>query len=308
MALLVFFEFSCYDSSMKETLVIQGKKITPGDIQLIQELMDSNPSWLRTRLSKELCAFWNWRNAKGQLKSMACLALLTKLEKRGYLTLPPSRQWGRKGNEKRVVDYVAHSKSVISGALDCVLPLFIEPIEAKEDLALFKCLLAQYHYLGWSGTVGENVKYLVWDRDGHPLACLLFGAAAWACAPRDEFIGWNAQARKANIHLIADNTRFLILPWVRVRYLSSHILGQIARRISRDWLAKYGHPVYLLETFVEARRFKGVSYQASNWIYVGKTQGRGRNDRHHDSSRVPIKDIYLYPLTGDFREVLAKIE
>jgi hypothetical protein len=260
MALLVFFEFLCYNPPMNETLVIQGRKITTGDIRLIQQLMDANPFWLRTRLSKELCTLWNWRNAKGQLKNMACLALLTKLEKRGYLTLPPSRQWGRKGNEKQVINYVPHSKSVISGTLGRVFPLRIEPVEAKEDLALFKCFLAQYHYLGWSGTVGENVKYLVWDRDNHPLACLLFGAAAWTCALRDQFIGWNAQARKVNIHLITNNMRFLILPWVRVRYLASHILGQIARRISRDWLVKYGHPVYLLETFVEARRFQGISY------------------------------------------------
>jgi len=167
---------------MNETLIIQGRKVTTEDIRFIQRLMDNNPSWLRTRLSKELCSFWNWRNAKGQLKDMACLALLTKLEKRGYLTLPPSRQWGRKGNEKQAINYVPHSKSVISGTLDRVFPLRIKPVESKEDLDLFKCFLAQYHYLGWSGTVGENMKYLVWDREHNPLACLLFGAAAWACA------------------------------------------------------------------------------------------------------------------------------
>lgn len=192
---------------MKERLIIQGRRITAEDIQLIQQLMACNPSWLRTRLSKELCILWNWRNPKGELADMACLALLKKLEERGYLALPPSRQWGRKGNEKRAVDYVPHSQALISGKLGCVSPLRIEPVETKEHLALFKCLLAQYHYLGWSGTVGENMKYLVWDRSNRPLACLLFGAAAWACAPRDQFIGWNAEARKANLHLIANNRR-----------------------------------------------------------------------------------------------------
>lgn len=303
---LVFLKVLCYNLLMDKTLVIQGRKITTKDIQLIKELMVANPSWLRTRLSNELCILWNWRNAKGQLKNMACLTLLKKLEKLGYITLPPSRQWGRKGNEKQVINYLPHSQSVITGTLDIILPLQIKPIEVKEDLELFKYFFARYHYLGWSGTIGENMKYMVWDREHNPLACLLFGAAAWACAPRDQFIGWSAQARKANIHLITNNMRFLILPWVQVRYLASHVLGQIARRISGDWLAKYGHPVYLLETFVEARRFQGISYQAANWVYVGKTQGRGRNDRRHSSSRVPIKDIYVYPLAKNFRKVLIK--
>ena len=293
---------------MKETLFIQGRKVTTEDIQFIQQLMQANPSWLRTRLSKELCAAWNWRNAKGQLKNMACLSLLAKLEKQGYLTLPPSSQRGRKGNEKRAVGYVPHDQAAVSGTLDGVVPLQIKPVESKEELSLFKCLLAQYHYLGWCGSVGENMKYLIKDRDSRPLACLLFGAAAWACTPRDHFIGWCAQARKANLHLVANNMRFLILPWVQVRYLASHILSQIARRISEDWFIKYGHPLYLLETFVEARRFQGISYQAANWVYAGKTQGRGRNDRYHRSSRTPIKYVYLYPLQRNFREVLRKIE
>ncbi|WP_006524238.1 Druantia anti-phage system protein DruA [Desulfoscipio gibsoniae] len=289
-------------------MIIQERKITTEDIKFIKELMDSNPTWLRTRLSRELCALWDWRNAKGQLKDMACLALLKKLEKHGFLTLPLSQQWGRKGNEKKVINYIPHLKSSITSALDNVLPLQIKPVEGKDELSLLKCFFDQYHYLGWSGTVGENMKYMVWDYKQNPLACLLFGAAAWACSNRDQFIGWDARTRKTNIHLITNNTRFLILPWVKVRYLASHILSQIIRRISKDWYDKYGHPVYLLETFVEARRFQGISYQASNWVYVGKTQGRGRNDRHHNSSRVPIKDIYLYPLAGNFREVLMKNE
>lgn len=293
---------------MSEILITPKRKITIQDIQFIKELMDANPTWLRTRLSKELCTLWDWRNEKGQLKDMACLALLKKLEKQGHLTLPPSQQWGRKGNEKKVINYIPHLKLSITGTLDNVLPLHIKAVEAKEELDLLKCFFDQYHYLGWSGTVGENMKYMVWDYKHNPLACLLFGAAAWSCADRDQFIGWDARTRKANKHLITNNTRFLILPWVKVRYLASHILSQIIRRISKDWLDKYGHPVYLLETFVEARRFQGISYQASNWVYVGKTQGRGRNDRHHNSYQIPIKDIYLYPLTRNFREVLIKIE
>jgi len=293
---------------MIEMLNIQERQITAKDIKFINKLMDSNPTWLRTRLSKELCVLWDWRNAKGQLRDMACLALLKKLEQQGYITLPPSQQWGRKGNEKKIINYIPHLKTSINCKLNDVLPLQIKPVEDKEELSLLKCFFDQYHYLGWSGTIGENMKYMVWDYKNNPLACLLFGAAAWACADRDQFIGWDAKSRKANIKLITNNTRFLILPWVKVRYLASHILSQINRRISKDWHDKYGHPVYLLETFVEARRFQGISYQASNWVYIGKTQGRGRNDRHHKSERVPIKDIYLYPLTKNYREVLMKSE
>ena len=154
----------------------------------------------------------------------------------------------------------------------------------------------------FSSTVGENLKYLVFDREHNPLACLLFGSAAWKCAPRDDFIGWDAKIRKDNLKFLTNNMRFLILPWVRVPHLASHILGRVVRRISSDWLEKYGHPIYLLETFVERQRFRGICYQAANWIYAGQTKGRSRNG--HANLKVPVKNIYLYPLTERFREAL----
>jgi hypothetical protein len=145
---------------------------------------------------------------------------------------------------------------------------------------------------------------MVFDGKQNPLACLLFGSAAWKCAPRDEFIGWNAETRKTNLHLATNNMRFLILPWVRVPHLASHILGRVARRIGADWEKRYGHPVYLLETFVERHCFQGICYQAANWIYVGQTKGRSRNGR--PDLKVPVKDIYLYPLTKRFRHLLSQ--
>jgi len=148
------------------------------------------------------------------------------------------------------------------------------------------------------------MKYMVFDKNGTPLACLLFGSAAWKCAPRDSYIGWNQRARETNINLVTNNTRFLILPWVKVPHLASHILGRVIRRISSDWVAKYGHPVYLLETFVEKERFSGICYRAANWVLVGQTTGRSRNDRY-STLKVPVKEIYLYPLTTRFREVLS---
>ena len=147
------------------------------------------------------------------------------------------------------------------------------------------------------------MKYMVFDRGHNPLACLLFGSSAWKCAPRDDFIGWDAKTRKSNLKFLTNNMRFLIFPWVRVPHLASHILGRVVRRISSDWMAKYGHPLYLLETFVEWQRFRGICYRAANWIYAGQTKGRSRNDRYA-TLKVPVKDIYLYPLTRRFWEAL----
>jgi len=152
--------------------------------------------------------------------------------------------------------------------------------------------------------VGENIKYIVFDRDQNPLACILFGSAAWKCAPRDEFIGWGAETRNANLKFLTNNMRFLILPWIRVPHLASHILGRVAKRINDDWLKKYGHPIYLLETFVERDCFQGICYRAANWVLVGQTKGRSRNG--HPGLKVPIKDVYLYPLAKEFRNVLSQ--
>ena len=197
-----------------------------------------------------------------------------------------------------------HSSLPITAKLKTLAPLKVRLVEDKEALGLFKCFLSAYHYLGFNGTVGENLKYLVYDKNDRPLACLLFGACAWKCAQRDSFIGWDYATRGKNLSLVTNNTRFLILPWVKIEHLASHILAKVARRISSDWTAKYGHPVCILETFVECGRFKGTCYKSANWIYVGKTKGRGRNDVYN-TLKVPIKDIYLYPLTKRFKEVLS---
>jgi hypothetical protein len=198
---------------------------------------------------------------------------------------------------------VPHDTAPIACFLTDLEPVSVHLVENTDLLDLFQCLLSRYHYLGFRSTVGENMKYLVFDHKQNPLACLLFGSAAWKCAPRDEFIGWDDETRKANLHLVTNNMRFLILPWVRVPHLASHILGRVARRISLDWMGRYGHPIYLLETFVERDCFRGICYQAANWIRVGQTSGRSRNG--HPGLKVPIKDVYLYPLIRGFREVLS---
>ena len=294
----------CYHTNMNKTTIIQGREIARSDIELVRQLISTNPSWGRTRLSKELCILWNWKNSGGRLKDMACRSLLLKLQKQKLLALPAPKKKANNDKRNSSARPVSHSSLPICARLKDLLPLQISPVEDRNELDLFKCFLSLYHYLGFSGIVGENLKYMVYDRHERPLACLLFGSAAWACGPRDDFIGWDRKKRAKNLSLTTNNMRFLILPWVSVKYLASHILSKVCQRIKDDWSAKYGHPLYLLETFVAKDRFAGTCYKASNWICVGETKGRSRNDRY-STMKVPVKDIYLYPLTKGFRKVLC---
>lgn len=291
---------------MDNVTVIQGRKITPTDLQLIQRLLAENPTWGRSRLSVELCRRWEWYRSDRQPKDMACRTLLLKLERRGGIVLPPRKNNASpNARRNRSLPRVDHSKEPIVCGLKALRPLQIIPVSPRssEDL-LFKSLLSQYHYLGLRNTVGENMKYLVKDPALRPVACVLFGSAAWKTAPRDTFIGWGRSEREAQLRFITNNSRFLILQWVRVPYLASHILSRVCRRVSSDWMAKYGHPIYLLETFVDRSRFRGTCYQAANWILTGQTQGRTRNDRYN-RIQVPCKDLYVYPLRKDFRRKLC---
>jgi hypothetical protein len=290
---------------MERAMVIQGRTITPADIHLIKHLLGEHPSWNRTTLSRELCKTWQWLRADGrQLKDMACRTLLLKLEQKGHIELPPRQAPSVNGSRKSFSPAIPHLTEEICGPLRTLVPLTITPVEpASDDHPLFTCFLSRYHYLGYRTIVGENMKYLVRDCNNRPLACLLFGSAAWKAAPRDSFIGWDRHIREANLSYLTNNMRFLMLPWVRVSHLASHILAQVSRRICGDWINKYRHPVYVLETFVEHNRFRGTCYKAANWILTGQTKGRSRNDRNH-TIQVPPKDIYVYPLIKDFRERL----
>jgi hypothetical protein len=234
---------------------------------------------------------------------MAARSLLLKLEARGWITLPPRQRPSVNGRRnQRPLGKVPAPVSV-QAPLASLDPLHVAPVATgSAEAALFRSLLQQYHYLGHRNGVGENLKYLVRDGQGRPLACALFGSAAWQCQPRDGFIGWTPEARRRHLGLVTNNTRFLILPRVRVPQLASHLLGRISRRLSRDWQARYGHPIHLVETFVERDRFAGTSYQAAGWIRVGATTGRGRNGSAPQGS---IKEVYLLPLSADFRRRLG---
>ena len=233
---------------------------------------------------------------------MACRTLLLKLEKKGLLVLPPR---GSESGPRKPKAYQPHTKDLITSDLKNIQPIKIINVKkGSEYQKVFDCLLNEYHYLGYKTSVGENMKYLVFDNRQRMLACVLFGSAAWKTTPRDIFIGWSDETRQKKVNFITNNTRYLILPWVQVPHLASHILSRISKRIVSDWVEKYHHAVLALETFVDSTRFKGTCYKAANWRYLGQTKGRTRNDRFH-KIQASIKDVYFYPLNCDFKKALV---
>ena len=295
----------CTLAAMSDAMVMQGRRLSGADLDLIRGLLAEHPDWCRSRLSVELCERWDWRNARGRIKDMAARTLLLKLERAGLIRLPARRSVSPNGLRNRCIPVADVASDPIRGALCDLQPLALSVVApGSADLRLFNGLLARHHYLGHRNTVGENLRYLVRDRQGRPVACALFGSAAWKCADRDAFIGWARGVRERNLQRLTNNTRFLVLPWVSVPHLASHVLGRLARRIRADWQAKYGHPVEALETFVDRDRFRGTCYRAANWLRIGSTRGRTRNDREH-SIRTAVKDVYLYPLVTDFRRELC---
>ena len=290
---------------MASVMVMQGRELNPSDIEGICGLIQAHPEWNRTRLSRELCALWDWRNAAGRPKDMAARTLLLKLERAGCIALPARRGPSVNARRNLHIAPVPAPEAPINCALRELQPLGVSIAKpGTPDARLVQGLLAHEHYLGARNSVGENIRYLVRDRFGRPVACALFGSAAWKCADRDAFIGWERSTRERNLQHLTNNTRFLIPRRVQVPHLASHVLGLIARRIRSDWQEKYGHPVHALETFVERSRFQGTCYRAANWQRLGETCGRTRNDRDN-TIRVEIKDVYLHPLTPRFREELC---
>lgn len=293
---------------MDKSTVIQGRSITVKEIDQIRQLLKQYPTWSRSKISLKICEEWGWRNDKGRLKDIACRSLLRKLESQGQIKLPaqhhvPTPRMKDQAAFGGQLQFAFLAEQSSASTLKEVTPLEIVIVSpGTTNGKLFSALLAEYHYLGYKGSVGEHLAYLIRDIKGKFLACVLFGAAAWRTAPRDNYIGWQDEQRKRNLKFIANNMRFLVL--VQIPHLASHILGRIAKRVSQDWQDKYGHGIELLETFVEIGRFKGTCYRAANWQYVGDTQGRSRNDRY-SQLQVPIKQIYLYPLNRRFKEKLC---
>jgi hypothetical protein len=282
----------------------RGRTVTVADLEGIRALQAAHPGASRRALSQRLCEHWDWRQPNGALRDMVARSLLLTLHRAGQLTLPPVRQQPpNNAIARRRPAPLPVDTSVLAGALREVQPVTLAAVRRTPQEGLYDHLIAQYHYLGAAHGVGEQVKYLAFSQ-GRPVAALGFTSAPRHLAPRDRFIGWSPAVRRAQVHLLAYNTRFLILPWVRVPHLASHLLGQVARRIAADWQALYGHPVHYLETFVDPERFAGTCYRAANWQVLGLTTGRGKDDLTHRPNR-SCKQVMGLPLHPDFRRRLG---
>jgi hypothetical protein len=285
----------------------RGRVVTAEDILFIRAFIAAHPNASRRRLSALLCEAWQWKQANGAPCDMICRGLLLMLHRAGEIELPAVRQTSlnpfvrRERPQPPLID-----RTPLSASLGQLGLIEVTQVRRTEQEPLFNSLIEHHHYLGYEQPVGEHLKYLVWAQ-GRPIACLAWSSAPRHLGSRDRYIGWNAEARRRNIRFIAYNTRFLILPWVTVPHLASYLLGRIARLLSQDWERLYEHPIYFLETFVDPERFRGTCYRAANWVMLGRTTGRGKDDHTNRPNR-SIKEVLGFPVHRRFRELLQEAE
>jgi len=291
---------------MEVKLVYRGRPVTDADVLFLRDLIARHPKASRRELSRLVTEAWNWRQENGVLRDMVCRGLMLRLHRSGEIELPAVR-WVMPNPflERRRPAPEAVDSTPLRARLAELRPLEIRQVRRTPQERLVSSLIEKHHYLGYTQPVGEHLKYLVLT-GGRPIACLAWCSAPRHLGPRDRFIGWSKEARRRNIRFLAYNTRFLILPWVEVPHLASHILGSMARIVPGDWQAIYGHPVHFLETFTDPARFRGTCYIAANWIRLGVTTGRGHNAPTKKRT-VPVKEILGYPLTRRFRELLSEL-
>jgi len=289
---------------MNVILTYRKRVITQDDISFIGKVIEELWSEGRTAISRRLCEVWDWQQTNGYLKDGVCRGLLLRLEQDQHITLPPrlstNNNSGKRKNSQATLDF---RPAPITGALRDLDPISLRQVRRTPEEKLFNTLIRQYHYLGYTQPVGEHLKYLVYTGD-RLLACFTFSSAPYAIDCRDTFLGWSPEARERNRHLLAYNSRFLILPWVTVPHLASHLLGRIAKSISEDWQRLYDHPILWLETFVDTERFAGTCYRAANWTLLGLTSGRGKYNKTK-KQLTSIKAMYGYPLSRDYRQRLC---
>jgi hypothetical protein len=292
---------------METILEYRGRRVTADDIKQINELIDAHPGASRWALSKKLCEAWNWVQPNGQLRDMVCRSLMLELHRAGHIELPPVRF--RPNNpltRRRRPEPVLIDTSPIRGSLSSLGTLELRQVRRTGEETIVDSLIEMHHYLGYTHPVGEHLKFLVTTTEGREVACFTWSSAPRHLGPRDRYIGWSKEARRRNIRYLAYNSRFLIMPWVEVPHLASHLLGRMTRVLSREWALVYEHPVYYAESFVDRDRFRGTCYRAANWLYLGRTTGRGKDDQTHRPNR-SLKDVLGYPLTKGFQERLRRV-
>ena len=291
---------------MDATLRYRGRTIHDTDVVFIRELIAAHPTASRRVLSTKLCEAWDWVQPNGALRDMVCRGLMLELHRRGRIELPPVRKVPPNNVVRRATPRrVEIDTTPIRGSLGELRPLEFRQVRWTAEASLFAALIEEHHYLGYTRPVGEHLKYIIYS-GSRPVACFAWSSAPRHLGPRDRHIGWSAEARRRNIRGVAYNTRYLILPWVEVRHLASHLLARMVRRLSADWEHLYGHPIYFAETFVDPERFAGTCYRAANWTVLGRTTGRGKDDLTHRQNR-SLKDVLGYPLLGEFRRRLSAV-
>lgn len=290
---------------MSQEWIIRRRRVGEEDIELIRGLIREEGHRGRTHLSERLCRIWDWRQANGRWREIACRDLLRQLEAKGMVQLPPAHHRTRQvGYEHRIGRRNRFCREALAGSLVSLKrELQVRLVQEPNEADVFKELVGVYHYLGGRPATGAQVRYLAWYRD-RPVAGVRFGPAAWRVAARDQFIGWSASQRQARLPWVVNNDRFVIPPWVQVPGLASWVLSRCLRRLAADWRQVYRQELALAETFIESARFTGCCYAAANWRWVGESVGRGRNDRFHRGS-LPIKTIWVYPLRPNFRAILC---
>jgi hypothetical protein len=290
-------------SCMESITTYRKRSVTMQDIATIRKIVESHPDKSRRFISQEVCRSWNWRQPNGVLKDMVCRSLLLLLESLGYIRLPARKFIPHNPLAKRMKPPKAIvDQTPIRCAVGELFPIELEQVRRTAFEKLFNGLVNDHHYLGYTQPVGEHLKYIAFAGQ-RPIACLAWGSAPWYIGARDRFIGWSKKERETNLHLIADNLRFLILPWIEVPCLASYLLALNRRRLSKDWQRLYHHPIHLVETFVDAEKYRGTCYRADNWTCVGKTTGLGKLDRSRRPS-LSKKDVYVHALTRRFRREL----
>ena len=283
----------------------RGRVISSEEILFLRQFIAEHSHLSRRKLSATVCEAWDWKQANGALRDMVCRGLLLMLHRAGEIELPAVRFVARNPfvERERPAPVLIDTTPVIT-CLKTLQPVEVQQVRRTGDEPLFNSLIEHHHYLGYEQPVGEHLKYLVWSQ-GRPIACMAWSSAPRHLGSRDRFIGWSQEARKRNIRFIAYNTRFLILPWIQVPHLASHILSRVTAALSGDWERIYGHPIYFAETFIDPERFRGTCYRAANWVLMGRTTGRGKDDLTHRQNR-SIKEVFGLPLTRRFREFLSR--
>jgi len=282
----------------------RSKVVNDQEIVYIKELIARNPDASRWALSRKLCLEWNWVQPNGNLCDMICRGLMLELNRAGHIQLPAKKRSPKNPFEHRQrPKEIEIEQTLLQTKLSNIRPLAFKQVRRTHDEKIFNSLIEYHHYLGYTHPVGEQLKYIVYAHE-MPIAALAWSSAPRHIGSRDRFIGWSQTERLKHLHLLAYNSRFLILPWVRIPHLASHLLGQMAKILAVDWQRIYNHPIYYLETFVDKSLFAGTCYKAANWIYLGDTTGRGKNDKTHKVNR-SIKAVWGYPMAKDFRGRLS---